>query len=221
MYIVQSIHIWERVQDEKKQERQKFPAGTRQTDSKNWGLVWRNRKKTSQIIKDYFHLPFFLLIILCSLLSGGQWGNNKSGPLANGFYEWMYFTKKYRKETDCYKISSLITCQRHVTREVERINRISRKLWMLYKIPGRWGGQIGKRYDCYPLGFARVSSNLTLIGTLRTSTRLDSTFLDPNGTSFAPSHFRAQKSLDSRAHPPPMPLVLDLARLKTITYHAI
>jgi hypothetical protein len=64
MYIVQSIHIWERVQDEKKQERQKCPSGTRQTDGKNWGLVWRNRKKISQIIKDYFHLPFFLLIIL-------------------------------------------------------------------------------------------------------------------------------------------------------------
>ncbi len=31
-------------------------------DSKN--LVWRNRKKISQIIKDYFYLPFFLLIIL-------------------------------------------------------------------------------------------------------------------------------------------------------------
>ncbi len=29
------------------------------------GLVWRNRKKISQIIKDYFGLPFFLLIILC------------------------------------------------------------------------------------------------------------------------------------------------------------
>jgi hypothetical protein len=66
MYIVQSIHIWERVQDEKKQERQKCPAGTGQTEGKNWGLVWRNRKKISQIIKDYFHLPFFLLIILCT-----------------------------------------------------------------------------------------------------------------------------------------------------------
>jgi hypothetical protein len=64
MYIVQSIHLRERVQDEKKQERQKCPAGTRQTDGKNWGLVWRNRKKISQIIKDYFHLQFFLLIIL-------------------------------------------------------------------------------------------------------------------------------------------------------------
>ncbi len=29
------------------------------------GLVWRSRKKISQIIKDYFYLPFFLLIILC------------------------------------------------------------------------------------------------------------------------------------------------------------
>ena len=28
------------------------------------GLVWRNRKKISQIIKDYFYLLFFLLIIL-------------------------------------------------------------------------------------------------------------------------------------------------------------
>jgi hypothetical protein len=28
------------------------------------GLVWRNRKKISQIIKDYFYLPFFDLIIL-------------------------------------------------------------------------------------------------------------------------------------------------------------
>ena len=28
------------------------------------GLIWRNRKKISQIIKDYFYLPFFLLIIL-------------------------------------------------------------------------------------------------------------------------------------------------------------
>jgi hypothetical protein len=27
------------------------------------GLVWRNRKKISQIIKEYFYLPLFLLII--------------------------------------------------------------------------------------------------------------------------------------------------------------
>ncbi len=33
-------------------------------DLANRHLVWRNRKKISQIIKDYFYLPFFLLIIL-------------------------------------------------------------------------------------------------------------------------------------------------------------
>jgi hypothetical protein len=30
----------------------------------NLGLVWINRKKISQIIKDYFYLLFYLLIIL-------------------------------------------------------------------------------------------------------------------------------------------------------------
>jgi hypothetical protein len=29
------------------------------------GLVWRKRKKFSQIIYDYLCLPFFLSIILC------------------------------------------------------------------------------------------------------------------------------------------------------------
>jgi hypothetical protein len=33
------------------------------------GLVGRNRKKISQIIKDYFYLPFFLLIILWPKMS--------------------------------------------------------------------------------------------------------------------------------------------------------
>jgi hypothetical protein len=33
------------------------------------GLVWRIRKKISQIIKDYFYLPFYLLIILWPLPS--------------------------------------------------------------------------------------------------------------------------------------------------------
>jgi hypothetical protein len=28
------------------------------------GLVWRNRKKTSQIINAYLYLPFFFLIVL-------------------------------------------------------------------------------------------------------------------------------------------------------------
>jgi hypothetical protein len=41
-----------------------IPAGARQTDRQKLGLVWRNRMKNSQIIKDYFYLPFFLLIIL-------------------------------------------------------------------------------------------------------------------------------------------------------------
>ncbi len=36
-------------------------------EKSNWekaklGLVWRNRKKISQIIKDSFYLPFFILI---------------------------------------------------------------------------------------------------------------------------------------------------------------
>ncbi len=33
-------------------------------------LVWRNRQKISQIINAYLYLPLFLLIILCSGLSG-------------------------------------------------------------------------------------------------------------------------------------------------------
>jgi hypothetical protein len=33
------------------------------TEKTRFGLVWRNRKKISQIIKDYY-LPVFLLIIL-------------------------------------------------------------------------------------------------------------------------------------------------------------
>jgi hypothetical protein len=33
------------------------------------GVVWRNRKKINQIIKDYFYLTFFLLIILCKRVS--------------------------------------------------------------------------------------------------------------------------------------------------------
>jgi hypothetical protein len=36
------------------------------------GLVWRNRKKISQIIKDYFYLLFFLLIILWAGQRAGE-----------------------------------------------------------------------------------------------------------------------------------------------------
>jgi hypothetical protein len=48
-----------------KQEWQKSPAGNQANRRQKLGLVWRNKKKISQIIKDYFYLPFFLLIILC------------------------------------------------------------------------------------------------------------------------------------------------------------
>jgi hypothetical protein len=41
-------------------------------------LVWRNRKKISQIIKEYFYLPFFLLIILCYNTS--TWGPRHYTP---------------------------------------------------------------------------------------------------------------------------------------------
>jgi hypothetical protein len=86
MYVVQSIHIWERVQDEKKQERQKCPAGTRQTYGKNWGLVWRNRKKISQIIKDYFHLLFFILIILCMKMTRSKEQAKETHAFITFFY---------------------------------------------------------------------------------------------------------------------------------------
>jgi hypothetical protein len=39
---------------------EKSSPGTRQ----KLGLVWRIRKKISQLINAYLHLPFFLLIIL-------------------------------------------------------------------------------------------------------------------------------------------------------------
>jgi hypothetical protein len=45
--------------------------------------------------------------------------------------------------------------------------------------------------------------------------------LAPNGNRFDHSHFRSQKSLDFQGPPLPIALVMDLARLKTITYHAI
>jgi hypothetical protein len=52
MYIAQ--YVWERVQDEKKQEWQKSPAGTRQTDGKN--LVWFGEieRKLAKLSKTTF-----------------------------------------------------------------------------------------------------------------------------------------------------------------------
>jgi hypothetical protein len=42
------------------------------------GLVWRNRKKISQTIKDYFYLPFFLLIILwCRDIQLAGWSGDR------------------------------------------------------------------------------------------------------------------------------------------------
>jgi hypothetical protein len=42
---------------------EKSSLGTRKTNGKI-GLVWRNRKKISQIINAYLCLPFFFIIIL-------------------------------------------------------------------------------------------------------------------------------------------------------------
>jgi hypothetical protein len=39
-------------------------------------LVWRIRKKISQIIKDYFYLPFLLYFMLPSFFEGTQIGAN-------------------------------------------------------------------------------------------------------------------------------------------------
>jgi hypothetical protein len=49
------------------------------------GLVWRIRKKISQTIKDYFYLPFFLLIILCLSGIGTIAGRNFVS-----FIPWLY-----------------------------------------------------------------------------------------------------------------------------------
>jgi hypothetical protein len=58
LYIVQ--YIWERVQDGKKQEWQKCPAGTRQTDGKNrvwFGEIERKLAKLSKTILSLTVLP--------------------------------------------------------------------------------------------------------------------------------------------------------------------
>ncbi len=47
-----------------KQEWQKSPPWDQANRRQKLGLVWRNRKIISPIIKGYFYLPFFLLIIL-------------------------------------------------------------------------------------------------------------------------------------------------------------
>ncbi len=43
--------------------------------------LWRNRKKIGQIIKDYFYLPFFLLIILCTVPGAPRcWASDSFRP---------------------------------------------------------------------------------------------------------------------------------------------
>jgi hypothetical protein len=48
-----------------------------------------------------------------------------------------------------------------------------------------------------------------------------SAILYPNGTRYACCHFRAQTSLDFQGPPLPMALVMDVARIKIITFRAI
>jgi hypothetical protein len=45
----------------------KSSPGTRRLQK--LGLVWRNKKKISQIINAYIYLPFFLVIIFCPSLT--------------------------------------------------------------------------------------------------------------------------------------------------------
>ncbi len=49
------------------------------------GLVWRNRKKISQIIKGYLYLPFFLCYVMAQLpcpLSSRHTATSATGPVA-------------------------------------------------------------------------------------------------------------------------------------------
>ncbi len=56
------------------------------------GLVWKIRKKISQIIKDFFHLPFFLLIILWVWGSGLQTDKHlPQSPCTGQFFRWRHF----------------------------------------------------------------------------------------------------------------------------------
>ncbi len=64
VYILQSLSAFLQRLQRLKQEWQKSPAGTRQTYGKNYVWFEEIERKLSQIIKDYFHLPFFFLIIL-------------------------------------------------------------------------------------------------------------------------------------------------------------
>jgi hypothetical protein len=74
MYIVQSIHIWERVQDEKKQERQKCPAGTRQTVGKTGVWFGEIERKLAKLSKTTFTYRFPLNFLMVLSIAGGERG---------------------------------------------------------------------------------------------------------------------------------------------------
>ncbi len=94
------------------------------------GLVWRNRKKISQIIKDYFYLPFFLLIILwlgpssvariqqcCSGPSLLSINVYHSQLLFIYWYKWLscflFLPHSYLLDIDLPLYPRLFTCTRH------------------------------------------------------------------------------------------------------------
>jgi hypothetical protein len=69
------------------------------------GLVWRIRKKISQIIKDYFYLPFFLLIILWFTVSTNE--NNKLENIVNRHLltlSTLYTVKRFVSISDKFDI---------------------------------------------------------------------------------------------------------------------
>jgi hypothetical protein len=70
-----------------KQEWQKSRARDQTNRQQKLGLVWRNRKKISQIIEDYFYLPFFLLIILWSQTKRNNRISLIHGPIKKTFLQ--------------------------------------------------------------------------------------------------------------------------------------
>jgi hypothetical protein len=64
-----NIKTFLRYRRDRNRSSRKVQLGPGKQRGEKLGLVWRNRKKISQIINDYLCLPFFLLIILCPLLS--------------------------------------------------------------------------------------------------------------------------------------------------------
>ncbi len=74
-----------------KQEWQYKPSWDQANRRQKLGLVWRIRKKISQIFKDYFYLPFFLLIIL--------WYPRTFHRLT--FYRRTFWGRTFRDRTFC------------------------------------------------------------------------------------------------------------------------